>query len=229
MKKNALLNVLNTCAKYLAAASVVVLAGCASEKEKPLHERGWIGGEYALARREAFRTHLWQPPGTAGILPKSLAEKCSAAVWLTKLDTNSPAAIAGLKPGDFVLEINNRPVKSLEGFRRMIDRTKPGTSLAVKALRDDKEVDCTVPAGREKYKSGGWFSIVFPTVVHRWDLWPDPGFSLIMIGYEPNPGTRKELGGSKEAYDEEWSAYLVCFEMNWGKRIHSQELVAAAQ
>ena len=30
-----------------------LLAGCASEKSKPVLQRGWIGGDYVLAKRES--------------------------------------------------------------------------------------------------------------------------------------------------------------------------------
>jgi hypothetical protein len=87
-------------------------------------------------------------------------------------------------------------------------------------------MDFTVPVGREKFKSGGYLRIMFPTVVHSWDLWPNPGFSLVMAGYEPNPGLRRELGDhprTHEVYDEEWVAFLGFLEISKGKHIVSQE------
>jgi hypothetical protein len=229
MKKIISLTSVRPGARLLVGVLAIVLSGCASQKSKPMSERGWIGGEYALSRRASFLTKLSRPPGTGEDLPKSFGERQKTAILVTKLGTNTPASLAGLRKGDIVFEVDKRPVTRLSDFQRRIDRSKPGTSLDVKAFRDGKVLEYNVPVGREKYKKGGWFSIVFPSVVHCWDLWPDPGFSLIMIGFEPNPGVRKELGGDKEAYDEEWSAYLVCFELSYGKRVHAQEQAASAQ
>ena len=71
--------------------------------------------------------------------------------------------------------------------------------------------------------------ITVPTVVHRWDLWPNPGFSLVCVGYEPNPGLRHDLGKNHEVYDENWSAYLAFLEISSGKRVLAQEPVAAGK
>ena len=79
-----------------------------------------------------------------------------------------------------------------------------------------------IPVGRETYRTGGSLVIAFPTVVHQWDLWPNPGFSLVVVGYEPNPGVRRELGSERQIYDEEWKAYLGLVEVSAGKRVLSQ-------
>lgn len=204
-----------------------MLAGCASEKAKTMSQRGWIGGDYVLASRPTTWVRLCNSPGIAGTLPKSVPATQKVAIQITGLATNTPGYLAGLYPGDFVFELNHRPVTSLQAFRRTIDRSAPGSLLAVKAWRDGQIAEYQVPVGREKYKDGGCFSVTLPTVVHRWDLWPDPGFSLVLVGYEPNPGLRRELGRANEAYDENWSAYLVFMEVSSGKRVVAQELVAA--
>jgi hypothetical protein len=210
-----------------AGALACLLAGCASEKNKTVSQRGWIGGDYVLAQRETAWRRLGNSPGVSGTLPKSVPSAQRAAIEITGLATNTPAGAAGLRKGDFVLELNHRPMTSLQAFRRTIDRSAPGTWLAVKAYRDGQSTEYQVPMGREKYKNGGYFSVVLPTVVHRWDLWPDPGFSLVCVGYEPNPGLRHELGKTHEVYDENWSAYVGFMEFSCGKRVMAQEPVAA--
>jgi hypothetical protein len=177
-------------------------------------------------------THFDNGPGLAGTLPKSLAQAQKAAIRVMHLNTNAPAALAGLCLNDYIVELDHKPVTSLESFRRTIDRSRPSTLLAVKAWRDGKFVEYNVPVGREKYRSGGYLSFSVPTVVHRWDLWPDPGFSLICIGYEPDPGLRHDIADKPKAgevYDREWEAYLVFMELSKGERVASQEPVAAGQ
>ncbi|HLX70200.1 MAG TPA: PDZ domain-containing protein [Verrucomicrobiae bacterium] len=205
---------------------VLLLVGCGGTKM--ISQRGWIGGEYVLARPNTGWTRVNNSPGVHGTLPVSLKSTQKSAIQIIGMATNAPAEAAGLRPGDFVLEVNHRRVTSLWSFRRAVDRSAPGARLEVKAYRDGHFLDCQVPVGREKYKKGGALTIVIPTVVHRWDLWPNPGFSLVVAGYEPNPGLRRELTGDKlheEVYDEDWSVYLGCVELSSGKRVIGQEAV----
>ena len=209
-----------------AGCLAVLLAGCAGPKK--VSQRGWIGGEYVLAKPNTFWTVFNNSGGVRGSLPASLKSTQRSAVQITGMTTNAPAEVAGLRKGDFVLEVNHHPITSLQRFRKTIDRSAPGTLLTVKAYRDGEFVDCQVPVGREKYRRGGSLMLVAPTVVHRWDLWPNPGFSVVFAGYEPNPGLRSELSGAKEVYDEDWSLYAGCLELSSGKRVISQEAVAVA-
>ena len=207
----------------------VALTGCAGTKTKPLAQRGWIGGDYVLAKPFTWCTHLANSSGVSTTLPKALAATQRAAIQITGLASNTPARTAGLRSGDFILEVDHRPMTSLAAFRRTIDHSEPGSVVTVRASRDGKIVECQVPVGREKYRNGGNLSLIIPTVVHGWDLWPNPGFSAICVGYEPNPGLRKELGDhpqpNAEVYDDGWQAYLVFIELSQGKRVVSQESV----
>ena len=212
---------------WLICIPALLTAGCATEEEKPLAERGWIGGEYVVAKQST----LWNQSSGEGVactLPKALQTNQAAALQITRLRTNSPAALAGLREDDFIVELNHRQVRSLKAFRRTVDRSRPGTALPVTAWRDGKRVEYSVLVGREKYKSGGYLSISLPTVVHRWDLWPDPGFSLVCIGYEPNPGLRHELATAKTRgeYNENWKAYVGFIEVSKGERVMAEEPVA---
>lgn len=207
----------------LAGALVALLTGCASEKTKPVSERGWIGGEYALAKPSSFLLTLDGARGTVGSYPRSLVPVQKAAILITKLSTNAPAARAGLRQGDLILELNHQSMTRWSDFRRIIDQSQPGTSLAIKAYRDGKNLDFTIPVGREKFRAGGCFTIAFPSVVHPWKLWPDTGLSLVFLGYDVNPGVRYELGGDKQIYDDEWTAYLGLFELTKGERVITQE------
>ncbi len=209
-----------------AGALAFLPAGCSSNKT--ILQRGWIGGDYVLARHDAAWQRMSNSPGVSGTLPESVHAQKSA-IEITGLATNAPARMAGLRSGDFVLELNHEPVTSLQAFRHTIDHSAPGTLLPVKAYHDGQFTEIQVPVGREKYRSGGCFSITLPTVVHRWDLWPNPGFSLVCVGYEPNPGLRHELGKTHEVYDENWSAYLGIIEVSSGNRITAQEPVAPGQ
>jgi hypothetical protein len=205
---------------------VLFLAGCASPKNKPLAERGWIGGQYMLSKRSGLAMALKGDSGVDGYLPKALQRERKAAVRVVYLAANTPASLAGLRPGDFIVDLNDQPVISLPAFFRIIDRSQPGTRISFNVYRDGNFTNCTVQVGREKFRAGGFLTVCVPTVVHNWDLWPNPGFSLVVLGYEPNPGLRRDLGGNGrkgDVYDQEWCAFLGFLQVTRGKTVVSQE------
>jgi len=142
------------------------------------------------------------------------------------MQTNAPASMAGLRTNDFVLEIDHRPVRSLRELRLVIDRSGPGATVTVKACRDGEILELPVVVGKETYRQSGCLSVVFPSVVHGWHLWLNPGFSFVFAGYEPNPGLRPTLGKANELYVEDWKAFAAIFELSSGKRVMSQTIEA---
>jgi serine protease Do len=50
-----------------------------------------------------------------------------------------PAAKAGIEPGDIILEFNGKAVKNTDELVASVVRTKPGTTVPVKILRDKQE------------------------------------------------------------------------------------------
>jgi serine protease Do len=50
-----------------------------------------------------------------------------------------PAARAGIEPGDIILEFNGKPVRNTDELVGTVTRTKPGTTVPVKILRDKQE------------------------------------------------------------------------------------------
>jgi len=60
-------------------------------------------------------------------------------------DTNTPAAIAGFRPGDVITEINGRPVRTMMDFYRLInDRTKRDVTFRI----NRKNVEVTIGLAR---------------------------------------------------------------------------------
>ncbi|RPJ78022.1 MAG: PDZ domain-containing protein, partial [Acidobacteria bacterium] len=57
---------------------------------------------------------------------------------------DSPAAKAGVKPGDVVVEVNGKPIMSRDDLIRIVTATKPGTTVPLKLMRDKKEVTVNV-------------------------------------------------------------------------------------
>ena len=69
-------------------------------------------------------------------------------VVITSMWANGPAAKAGLKPGDMIIGIGDRRVKSQEEFyRTMWGLGGAGSDVPVKVLRDGKAMDFIVKSG----------------------------------------------------------------------------------
>ena len=57
---------------------------------------------------------------------------------LSKIEKNSPAAKAGLKPGDQVLEVDGRRIEVSSSFERWIAESGPGETLKLKVRRGNR-------------------------------------------------------------------------------------------
>jgi hypothetical protein len=201
------------------------------DKQPPEHHRGWIGGEYRLARRH----WSWSDTTDAVIaFPRALTNT-QKGVLITALATNTPAYLAGLRETDLILELDHEKIASLAAFRKKIDRTKPGSTLALRAYRDGEVQDYNITVGRETFREGGAFAVgLFYDLP---SLKFNPSFSLIALGlYEGNK--RTELGSAEEKFRREnvkdhhpsdmcwraWAGPLIAMRT---REIRSQEIVPA--
>jgi hypothetical protein len=187
---------------------VVAVTGCASPKAnqakqeaEKVHQRGWIGGEFELARKvRLFGSREDYVP----LLPPGLASSNRAGILITALSSNSPACQSGLLEGDLILDCAHRPVTTLKAFHRVVDRSEPGKPLPLTIWREGRTFDCAVPVGRETFKRWLTFGagVGLPNLSDfgHLDLWPNPGFDLWVLGFEPNPNDRKELGSAEAVY-----------------------------
>jgi serine protease Do len=66
-----------------------------------------------------------------------LKEKTGALV--SSVEDGGPAEKAGVEIGDVILSWNSQPVKNSDELVRMVVRTKPGTTVPVRIVRDKKE------------------------------------------------------------------------------------------
>src|SRR5262249_52741532 len=54
-----------------------------------------------------------------------------SGVVVTDVAPGSSGELAGIRPGDAILEVNRQPVKDVESFRRITGAIKPGDSVPV--------------------------------------------------------------------------------------------------
>jgi serine protease Do len=102
-----------------------------------------------VARREQPVASASTPQGEAGqrarlgvavepvtpAMASQLGVKASGLV-IRQVQQGSPAAEAGLRPGDVIVEVNRQAVKSPEDLRRAMEATQPGASLLLLIQRE---------------------------------------------------------------------------------------------
>jgi serine protease Do len=71
-----------------------------------------------------------------------LKQRMGALVAQVPKDT--PAAKAGLEPGDVIIAFGGRPVPNRDELIKMVAGTKPGTTVPMKILRDKQEKDLNI-------------------------------------------------------------------------------------
>jgi serine protease Do len=65
--------------------------------------------------------------------------KSRAGAVVSQVTSNGPAEKAGVKPGDVVTEFNGRSIANTTDLQKMVSASKPGTSVALKVMRNGKE------------------------------------------------------------------------------------------
>jgi S1-C subfamily serine protease len=81
--------------------------------------------------------------GTPAPVPADVAERHSrhSGVRLAEVVAGSPAARAGLRPGDLVLDVGREPVQDAQGIQRQLFGEAVGVPLPVTVLRNGAMVD----------------------------------------------------------------------------------------
>ena len=82
--------------------------------------------------------------GVAGTLVQLSRPEERAGIVLTRVDVESPAAVAGLIIGDIVLAVGDKPIVDGETLPAAMLRAKPGQALTLALLRGGEPVTATV-------------------------------------------------------------------------------------
>jgi serine protease Do len=93
--------------------------------------------------------------GYLGLYPQDVTPSLARQFGLNKpggalvsgLKPDAPAAKAGLRDGDVILELNGQPVESANDLRLRVSQSAPGTTVKLAVSRDGKVQDVNVTLG----------------------------------------------------------------------------------
>jgi photosystem II stability/assembly factor-like uncharacterized protein len=91
---------------------------------------------------------MGMPERADGVYLGVAGEDADAGARLKEITRDSPAQKAGLKAGDIILAVDNRPVLSYKQLTDVLQGHKPGDKLAIKIARDRRAKDLTVILGK---------------------------------------------------------------------------------
>ena len=113
------------------------------------------GGQIGVTIRDLSETDLKGKAGSAG------------GVVIEEVETDSPAAKAGFKAGDVVVEFDGERVRSTRQFTRLVQETAEGRPVSTIVLRDGQRVTLSVQpreGGFRYFKNLDNFPVAKPMV-----------------------------------------------------------------
>jgi serine protease Do len=133
-----------------------------------------------------------------GSRAKALKLREERGVEITKVEEESPAAKAGLKVGDVVLEYNGQRVEGIEQFRRFVRETPANREVKVQVSRDGNVQSTMVKVGAKK--GGMEIAMVAPRMMEMPEIRVErPGMLL---------WSRTALGVEADSIDGQLASYF---------------------
>lgn len=94
-------------------------------------ERGYFGAEFFLSER----------------LSRKLGYK--ASVFISRIEPNSPADLAGLKSGDIITGINDTILDDGGELHRCLEQSRPGDTIILSLIRDKQQKRQNIKLGKQ--------------------------------------------------------------------------------
>jgi len=98
-------------------------------------EGGWLGAELATQTGTSYNFATRESSSFSG----SRVEDVTAG---------SPAAAAGLKTGDVILSVDDRPAENVDKLVAILRQMPAGSAVRVRVKRDDARLDLNVVLGK---------------------------------------------------------------------------------
>lgn len=100
----------------------------------------------ALRRPAGLSKLIWLGLGLSALRSESADD--DAGILVTHVVQGSPAASAGLQPGDVLLSLDKRRILDVSDFRMFIKRLSPGKKVSIDILREKKVDQIELVVGR---------------------------------------------------------------------------------
>jgi serine protease Do len=162
----------------------------------PFHEGSWLGVETHEVTTEKA---------------KELKLSAEHGVVLGKIVPDSPAAKAGLKEGDVVMDLNGQRVEGTAQFRRMIREIPAGRAVQLNVWRNGRAQTVAVKLGKSEENHANWmksapgtFAFHMPEIPAMPEVMEIPGME--QFGFAP--GVHARLGIDAENLEGQLAAYF---------------------
>jgi serine protease Do len=142
---------------------------------------------------------------------KELKLSAERGVVLGKIVADSPAAKAGLKEGDVVMELNGQRVEGTAQFRRLIREIPAGRAVQLNVWRNGRAQTVAVTLGKSEENHANWiesapgtFAFHMPDIPAMPEVMEMPGMEH--FGFAP--GVHARLGIDAENLEGQLAAYF---------------------
>lgn len=110
---------------------------------------------FAIIETEKIGTGPPQPAGTGNAFMGIQGEDREDRAFLSTVIADGPADKAGLKSGDAIAAIGDKPIKNYEALLTELRERKPGDEIKVKIEREGKPIEIKVTLGARPTPAGG--------------------------------------------------------------------------
>ena len=86
-------------------------------------------------------------------LAKSFGKSDAEGALVSQVVPDSPAAKAGIKPGDIILKFNGEPITGAANLKNIVGKEKPGSTAKLTVFRDKKAMDLSVKIAERTEKA----------------------------------------------------------------------------
>ncbi len=101
--------------------------------------------QYGETRRGWLGVHV---QNVTDEIAESLGLDAAKGALVATVNAGSPAAAAGVQPGDVILSFDNQPIETVRSLPRAVAATPIGKNVPIKILRKGETVDLTVTVGQ---------------------------------------------------------------------------------
>jgi len=133
-------------ARVVGINTMIILGAQGLSFAVPVDTARWVIGQLMTVGR--VRRGYLGLAGQVRPLPKRLARRLQLAVdtgvQVMQVESGTPAARAGLLPGDVIVAIDGKPVRNVDEVHRLLDAGSIGRKLPVRAVRGNEVVDLEV-------------------------------------------------------------------------------------